>query len=1203
MSTFSVILLAYNNLEETTKPCLESLFQATVKTDFQIVVVDNASEDGTADYLKSIESKHDNLKIVLNATNKGYSGGNNTGVEAYKADYYILLNSDTIVTDGWLDKFEAFFKSHPDTGLIGPMTNSAGNEQTLCLNIEEEQGEDETTSRNERMQESIRQGLQWCARHEGSHFFTDCLGFFCVAIRQEVFDTIGLLDESYGIGMFEDEDFCKRAEQAGFEMACMEDVFIYHMGSYSFKKLGEKLHMLFLSNLEKFKKNYGIEWESRLSPKRIAKLLLADMEKKGDGTKLNARIVNRLRLLERCEDKSLENYRLWREMISKDKLIDRLQNENASKHREVLELMDKVKELESWTENLSVGYNNATTTISDLHNSLVWRLMVKYYEISSKTPVLREIQKTLNYLKRNGFRQTYFKIYYKFFAPLHQVWKKNKKYFPQFQTNKEDKTPKVSVILPVYNQADLIEESIESVLAQSYKNFELIIVNDGSKDGIETIFDKYLDDPRIILLNQQNLKLPAALNNAFDYATGTFFTWTSADNVMLPDQLTVLVKELRNDPRAGLVFSDYIAIDDTGNPLKDPNFRPQNQDPSDMSIMRLPHEVTEANFHDSGDNFLGASFMYRKEVADIVGKYFTHTFGGEDYDYWLRIHNLFKLRHVPNILYKYRVHENTLNAKAAELRLFDNIQALLSNDRDRRKFLNQPLAVKQIGTQITFPKAGQNQNKAVLFTQEYAANALSGLDETTLSVCLLETRLADVSSSLLNAVDVVVPLPGDGPYYLNDVRYKTVDHDFINSPELFVQILKSKLFDKLKITAPSLPKARPYSPRKLRVGVLADSMDKGGLEKVLYNLVLALPEDRYEMHVYIAGNDMGYLGTSLAENFPHVHVLKNDKKIFAKFLDEHKIDLMNLHYSLFGLDVIKAKGIGTVYTVHNSYVWLQEGEALLRHKAYNQIDSFICVSSQVASYFSQRFEIPPSKMRVIPNGFDVADFVDKAPMTRAELGIAEDDYVFLNIASINGIKLQSLTVKALTHALKKNPKIKVIFLGNVLDSYYSNFVNCFAQREGVFQNIVFIDYSPKDEVAALLDLSDAFVLPSIIEGWSNAVMEAMYAEKPLVLSDVGSARDVIEDEDIGLVIPNAGGDTREIGPDDVFRISRNTDFPTEHDLADAMLKMVENRDEWREKGKLGKKKLLEKYTVDVMASAYADFYEDAYYVLRKKNRG
>lgn len=245
----------------------------------------------------------------------------------------------------------------------------------------------------------------------------------------------------------------------------------------------------------------------------------------------------------------------------------------------------------------------------------------------------------------------------------------------------------VSVVLPVYNQARYLGEAIDGVLCQTYTDLELIIVNDGSTDGIEHVLDRYRHIPNVTIINQANQKLPRALNNGFIRASGEFYSWTSADNIMLPNQVERLVGYLQDHPEAAMVYSDYQAIDDAGNPLNDPTFRPHNQDGSDRSIIRLPHGVTESNFHDSGDNFIGASFMYRRDAAWFAGDYSVDTFGGEDYDYWLRMSNFFTVGHLPEILYKYRVHANTLNARAAELKIFKRVRKVLQRDAALRAYL------------------------------------------------------------------------------------------------------------------------------------------------------------------------------------------------------------------------------------------------------------------------------------------------------------------------------------------------------------------------------------------------------------------------------------------------------------------------------------------------------------------------------------
>jgi GT2 family glycosyltransferase len=216
--------------------------------DYELIVVDNASTDGTRQSLKKFASRHHRVQIHLNATNRGFAGGNNDGIRLANGKFIVLLNNDTLVPAGWLDRLLRRFHDHPEIGLIGPVTNSAGNEQRI-----------ELKDLNEKNYEQI--AGDYLKRQEGILFPTEKLGFFCVAIRKEVIDKIGLLDETFGIGMFEDDDYCVRAKFAGYKLAVVEDCFVYHKGSVSFSKLSlEYYSELFEKNRAYFRAKHGIAW-------------------------------------------------------------------------------------------------------------------------------------------------------------------------------------------------------------------------------------------------------------------------------------------------------------------------------------------------------------------------------------------------------------------------------------------------------------------------------------------------------------------------------------------------------------------------------------------------------------------------------------------------------------------------------------------------------------------------------------------------------------------------------------------------------------------------------------------------------------------------------------------------------------------------------------------------------------------------------
>ncbi len=244
----SIVVLSYNGLEETTRPCIESILRNTPADTYELILVDNDSKDGTPAYLQSVAARHSHVRLCLNHQNKGYAGGNNDGIRLATGNFVVLLNNDTLVPEGWLNVLLWLLKEDSNIGLVGPVTNSAGNEQRIELD-----------GINEGNFQSL--AAEYAKRQQGAWFPVEKLGFFCVAMRKVVVERVGYLDERFGTGMFEDDDYCIRAKAAGFSLAVAEDCFIYHKGSVSFGKLAvETYKALFERNRSLFVEKHGIPW-------------------------------------------------------------------------------------------------------------------------------------------------------------------------------------------------------------------------------------------------------------------------------------------------------------------------------------------------------------------------------------------------------------------------------------------------------------------------------------------------------------------------------------------------------------------------------------------------------------------------------------------------------------------------------------------------------------------------------------------------------------------------------------------------------------------------------------------------------------------------------------------------------------------------------------------------------------------------------
>lgn len=201
----------------------------------------------------------------------------------------------------------------------------------------------------------------------------------------------------------------------------------------------------------------------------------------------------------------------------------------------------------------------------------------------------------------------------------------------------------ISIVLPTYNGEKYLGDSIQSILNQTFTDWELIVIDDCSKDSTNNIAVEYSKkDERIkVFRNDCNLRLPASLNKGFLKTVGRYLTWTSDDNLYKPDALEKMYEVLRDDEDCGLVFSRMEIID------KDGKVR---------GLSYAPSDVKELYYH----NIVGASFMYTRKVYDDIGAYSCNKFLMEDYDYWLRIARNYNIRYLPDVLYEYRQHEESL---------------------------------------------------------------------------------------------------------------------------------------------------------------------------------------------------------------------------------------------------------------------------------------------------------------------------------------------------------------------------------------------------------------------------------------------------------------------------------------------------------------------------------------------------------------
>lgn len=251
MQPIDIVVCVYNALEDVRK-CLTAI-EENATCPYRLIIVNDGSEKETVDYLYSYVTGHmDTAKLVDLKTNHGYTYALNRGLEASQSNHVFVLNSDTIVTLGWMEHMLQVFADYPGTGIVGALSNAASYQSVPRVhNIERTDWHIDPMHADPLLCHELVQSFHG----ETAARFTTINGF-CYAISRRVFDAIGLYDEEkYRTGYGEENDFCLRAEDAGFENRVCLKAYVYHAKSKSFTH--EKRKELSKKNGAEYKASYG----------------------------------------------------------------------------------------------------------------------------------------------------------------------------------------------------------------------------------------------------------------------------------------------------------------------------------------------------------------------------------------------------------------------------------------------------------------------------------------------------------------------------------------------------------------------------------------------------------------------------------------------------------------------------------------------------------------------------------------------------------------------------------------------------------------------------------------------------------------------------------------------------------------------------------------------------------------------------------
>ena len=255
----SISIVNHNN-KEYLKNCLDSIYNHAPETNFEVIVVDNGSSDGSVDVVKHT---FPSVNLIENSDNPGFVKANNQGIRASQGRYVLSLNNDTIIEDGTLSGLVRFMEEHPDIGACGPkVLNRDGSFQYQCRRSFP------TISsslfyflRLHRLFPRKKRFGQYLMTHRDNDETgeVDSVSGCCIMVRREVIEQVGILDENF-IMYGDDLDWCYRMKQASWKVFYVPDYQIVHFGGQSSRKLSRKCIVLFYRAMTIFyRKHYALK--------------------------------------------------------------------------------------------------------------------------------------------------------------------------------------------------------------------------------------------------------------------------------------------------------------------------------------------------------------------------------------------------------------------------------------------------------------------------------------------------------------------------------------------------------------------------------------------------------------------------------------------------------------------------------------------------------------------------------------------------------------------------------------------------------------------------------------------------------------------------------------------------------------------------------------------------------------------------------
>jgi len=665
--------------------------------------------------------------------------------------------------------------------------------------------------------------------------------------------------------------------------------------------------------------------------------------------------------------------------------------------------------------------------------------------------------------------------------------------------------PKITVLMTLFNGEKYLREAMESMLNQTYKDFEFLIIDDASTDSSSEIILSY-KDPRIRLIeNEQNIGFVLSLNKGLQLAKGEYIARMDADDISMPERLEKQIKLLEENPKVGMTACWISIIHENNNEI------------SFWKIDRQNNSSEEIYYILNFENCLAhSSVIFRKELVIEIGGYDEDLKLTQDYDLWIRLSRITTISKLMEVLVIRREHESNMIFTANErlnqetFRIYQknsNINFVKPEFIDR--IVNNPtsinilkiLNVKQISNNIIKNcPIFINKKELMRCAEEKTSTLLKNsfpFNKTIRLKGFVERSLGlDQTLKMFQKIKNIIL------YTYNDL--KKIDY-IINS------------IDKID--------------NKINVLFIVPSMTMGGAEKVNFDIIKNINKNKFQIHIITTDNNINIWKKAFLEYTNKIYELPNlfhNPLVYTTFILKY-IKSANINIILISNS---RRGYYSIKKIKQSYPKikifdLNHGESLVWRNGilypyifnqHNYIDKRITISNHLKNYLMSVYSFKPNEILVIKNGIDLNEYDKnkyKCGKFRNKYNILETDFVVSSIGRLFVDKHVEYFIDIANKIVNLDNKKYYKFLIAGDGPSYMDLQDKII-RYNLAKNVFMVGRI--NVVQEFYNDTDILLMTSETEGIPLVILEAMAMEVPVISTNVGAISEIIDDNINGFLI-------------------------------------------------------------------------------------